>query len=144
LNAAAYQQRIAADDYAGRALLHKALKCDCAKRQCTMTARAWRAQMSKKFRFEKTIAKGTPPHETGPDNKRLLVVEGPIPCWGQLVSYEMGIFRDGNRALDISTYSLGAYHKANGSWSLKFQLWDLAVSSVADAEYRVEASFHIR
>ena len=99
--------------------------------------------MVKDYRFEKSIAKGTPPHEHKPEAKQLLVVEGPIECWGQLVSFEMSVYRNGKRALDISTYSIGAYHRSDGSWMLKFQLWDLSVESVADAEYRVQGDFHL-
>lgn len=97
----------------------------------------------KEAHFNVTVPKGTNPVEPGPGTRQLLSVVGPVEGWGELVSFEMAVIRDGIRTFDISLYSLGAYCEKHG-WQLKFQLWDKSVESVADAEYQVDARFHFR
>ena len=93
------------------------------------------------FHFRCPIPRGTPLND--PANPQLLVAESEIPFWGELVSYEAKVFRNGSAADDVSTYSVGV-RKIGGAHSLKFQIWDRTVSTVMDCDYVVDAHFHIR
>lgn len=98
--------------------------------------------MSRKFDYDVTVPKGAPLHEPlNPDGKFLLVIETEIPFWDELRSYEFGVYRNGARAFDISTYSMGVT-RAAGKLKLKFQLFDRNVDTIQSCEYRVHATFN--
>ena len=93
------------------------------------------------FTFKVTVPKGTPEHEPG--LPKLLVVEDTIHFWGELISYEFGVTRDGKPTNEVATYSLGVDRKKDGSLHLKFQLIDCSVRTIVEHEYIVEANFHV-
>jgi hypothetical protein len=95
----------------------------------------------KSFRFRSSIPRGTPLNQK--ENPQLLSAEEKIPFWGELISYEAKVFRDGSPAMNVSTYSVGVRLQVD-LLTLKFQIWDTTVQTVADHDYVVEADFHIR
>ena len=95
--------------------------------------------MRKSFEFRVTIPRGTPLNDDS--RPQLLVAEETIPFWGELISYDATVLRNGSVALDVSTYSVGVT-SSQGKQRLKFQLWDTSVPTVVDCEYVVYASFY--
>ena len=89
--------------------------------------------------FAKEVAKGTPLNDSGDPN--LIVFEGPIPCWGILKSTEVGVFRDGVRADDVGTRTIGVSEVQGSVW-LKFQMYDPTVTIVMDHSYMLSAQLH--
>ena len=89
--------------------------------------------------FRKEVAKGASLNDPGDPN--LIVFEGPIPFWGVLKSTEVAVYRDGARADDVGTRTIGVSDVDGLVW-LKFQMFDGTVGTVTDHSYVLEAQLH--
>ena len=78
----------------------------------------------------------------GPDGDGLLLFfQQEIPHWGALLSYQLIIFRDRERAKTVRFYDMGAYKLDNGTLSLKFQMTDISPEIGVEHQYALHGEF---